>query len=131
MKNMRETEENINIPAGESEEERGEMTMEEFKKEIREIKEREEKGELTSVHLIPTKDFPGLDISRLTEEDKRVWERFKQRKLTLEEYNKYRRGIPRGDNRTMFAAFLGNKFGAQINKEQIEEMEKKDRENNQ
>jgi len=95
-----------------------EMTMEQFRREMGEIKEKEEKGELESVNFAEASGFPALSIDSLTEEDKKIWQAFKDKKLSLEEYRKYRSSINRDDvHRLTFAAFIGNRLGAEMDLE--------------
>ena len=88
-----------------------ELSMEEFRQEIREIREKEEKGEIKSSNLIKTDKYPAVDENMLKEEDREIWIKLKNKELTIEDYRNYRTSISSDDmNRQGFAAFIGNKL---------------------
>ena len=76
-----------------------------FRKEIQDLQAKEKVGGET-VHL------EGVKAEDLTSEDMKMWERYKDRMLTEEDFEKYRDSVLKGDNksRQYFVGFLANKL---------------------
>lgn len=96
-----------NIQAQEQEKE----ALADFYGEIQELKEKEETGELKTVH------FKNINVAELTAEDMGMWEKFKNKKITADDIDDYREKLwqENGENkekipesRLQFVAFLGN-----------------------
>lgn len=88
--------------------------MENFYSEIQELKEKEEKGELKTVHL------KNINATELTAEDMEMWEKYKNKKITRDDVDDYKEKLWREslankekipESRRQFEAFLGNKAG--------------------
>ena len=79
--------------------------FDEFQKEIEEFKEQEKKNGkavLTSINKVPE-----VKTSELTEEDMKIWEKFKNDELELEELEEYRNNIdPDNYDRKAFSNFV-------------------------
>lgn len=84
-----------------------------FRKEIQELQAKEKAGEET-VH------FEALDVSELAGEDMKMWERYKDKMLTEEDFEKYRESVLKGGNksRQYFVGFLANKLTSEWLKKQ-------------
>lgn len=76
-----------------------------FREEIQELQTKEKVGGET-VH------FEALDVAELTGEDMKMWERYKDRTLTEEDFEKYKESVLKGGNksRQYFVGFLANKL---------------------
>jgi len=97
------------------------LSLDAFRKEIQRLKEAEEKKGKT-VHL------QGWDPSLLQEEDKRIYEKYKNGILTLEEFKDYQRKFQRGridnrdrefESRRRFCEYLANKLTGQIHRKYL------------
>lgn len=81
--------------------------LEVFRDELQELKEKEAKElkekEIGSVHL--TEVFP----NDLDSHDMDVWDKFKNKELTKEVFDVYRRDAEKDSSRYFFAAFVANK----------------------
>lgn len=105
----------------ESSENTGDSDLEIFKKEMQNLKEQEEKGEVTTGH------FMEINVSHLTSEDMEVWRRFKREgNLPGEFFFEYRESVKvTGDHsRQEFVAFLANKLTPIWMKGDIEKLDK-------
>lgn len=86
--------------------------LNEFRDEIRRIRDEEISGKRGTAHLfksyIDDKENP-VDIANLTERDYEIWSKLKNKTLNKEEFEKYRTGIEEtGSDRYQFAMFVGN-----------------------
>lgn len=93
------------------------MSLEDFKSEIEELKKREKGGEKRTVHFIESGNWPEINVEELTEEDKKMWERFKnweegKGSVPIEDFRSYRSSVGSSGNvsRACFSAFLANRF---------------------
>jgi hypothetical protein len=83
--------------------------LDEFQKEIEEIKE--EEAESGIVMLASTKNVPEVKPQELVEEDMEIWNKFKEGKLELEELEEYRSNIdPDNYHRRAFSSFVIKKL---------------------
>jgi len=90
--------------------------MDIFRQEIEAIKLAEESGELGSVHLRATELNDAVDVLELTDQDREIWNRLKDRQLTIEEYFDYKNNIsPEERSRHVFAEFIANRLTSQVN----------------
>jgi len=96
------------------------LSLEEFQKEIQKIKEAEEKGELKSGHFLNAKEF---NVKDLTEEDRKIYEDFKNGTLTREKFDEYYAKIPKDQlTRAYYAAYLANKLTVELIKKAKEKI---------
>ena len=95
--------------------EREKLSLEKFQQEIQKIKEAEEKGELKTGHFISgEREF---NVKDLTEEDRQIYEEFKNSTLTREKFNEYWKTISSGQTTSVYyAAYIANKFTIELEK---------------
>ena len=81
-----------------------------FQSEMRELKAKEESGELKTAH------FQELNPNELTDEDREIWEKLQSKELSTEEFSMYRTKVSRGRNASQkhFVGFIGNKLMIQM-----------------
>lgn len=88
--------------------------LDNFHREIKELKEKEEKGELKTVHL------KNVNPEELGFEDMEMWKKYKNKKITRDEVDDYRKKIWQEktankeeipESKLQFEAFLANKAG--------------------
>ncbi len=85
--------------------------LEQFQDEIEELKAREEEtGE--AAHLRNAENIPGVDTAELIDEDREIWQKFKDNTLTSEKFQKYRNDVASSGNNSRgdFVGFVGNKL---------------------
>lgn len=88
------------------------LPLEQFQDEIAALRDKEkEEGEERAKHLSETTIFPEVDVSKLSEEDREIWEKCKADELTLGEFEEYRSGIEDTEkSRHTFAAFVAHEL---------------------
>ena len=102
--------------------------LDKFKKEIAEIKQKETKGELSTIHLSETEYRKAVDVNELTEKDMEIWEKLKEGTLRTDEFREYRAEIPKDNqSRIDFAAFIANKLSIITLRKYREEERKKEK----
>ena len=96
------------------------MTLEEFRSEMADFVFGEVSGEEKSGHFLePNKDVRqanlNFDPSKLTEEDRDIWEKIKDKSITIEEFHAYAglvsqldKADPARQSRVIFSEFAGN-----------------------
>ena len=100
------------------------IRLEVLRKELRDFQKKEETGEEKSSHLIETPGNPEVNLDVLTKKDLKMYGKLDD--FTFEEFDKYRRNIPKKDeNRCQFAAFLANRATLRLALKQLEKEKEK------
>lgn len=100
-------------------EKKREKILDDFRSEIKDLKEKEEKGELKTVHL---KD---VNPEELTDEERKLWKIVKEEKYSVEFFKEYKELLDYirtkeeeiSPSRALFWAFAMNKVGEIMLKE--------------
>jgi len=66
-----------------------EQKIAQFREEITDYQQQEERGERRTAHLVETANYPALDISKLTVREMRIWEKVKRRSIAREDIDQY------------------------------------------
>ncbi len=99
----------------------GGYSIDQFRDEIADFVAREVSGEIASGHFLISgtatrEPSPEFDVSQLTEEDRRVWEKIKNGTIAMDAFHRYAQEVdalddhdPAKRSRVIFSEFAGNK----------------------